>query len=1067
MIHIYEAGYERFETMGLGRLDPAYVEIHEEQGGAYELELDHPMDELGKHELIQNGRVIKCPAPSRPTPLVQLYNLDGGEKWKATASTAIYSQAKTSTGYYITETVTPPQPSPLLMRSKFVQLLYKTATTTRKRWVSNGNRVLQRLTIGNEVTILSKQNPNFYRVASSRGTVGFVPVNRIAFDRIDPGTPGDAIQERQLRDQLFQIYRVENDTKGGTVKAWARHVFYNLLGNVIINGVCEQMTVAQVLNKISVNCTQPDHGFKFYSDDDSHVITADYSYRCIVDAILNPEDGILALANLRIVRDNFDVFLLKRSTTKRNPIVYGGGLLGISLEMDDDGVINRIIPLGKDKDGNMVTPGPIDSPRNNEATFIRAQAIEYDVQENKAGGGNPAFTLADVMAKLTELAEADFAGGIDSPAVSMRIECLQLGDTEEYKAYRDLDRMYLGDIIPIQDDYHGIWAEAEINEYRFLPLQGRYAEILIGETDNMRLAGSVSSFMISGVSGHKIVPGGVDASRLKNLSVTSAKIGLASIDAAHIKNAAIDTAHVKDAAITKAQIASAAIDTARIENGAITNAKIGSAAVKSANIDEAAIDTAHIKNGSITYAKMAEAAVGTLEADFLDAVRADIDYITTNQLTTDDLYVNLATIAKAQIKYANFDTALVGLLSADALDAVRADINTIVSNNLTSDQLYVNLAAIAVAQLTTANIQNASISWASINTLAAVIASIADTQIGTAQIDYAKIVDLVTETAIITEGVGGELYISRLAVTDANMVSLTVGDLMLKASNGSFVRLTVDELGDVVGVPVLVEGDNIDEATISGDHLIAGTITARELNVSQIMASSAMVGAIKAANIDVANLFAATATISQLDSYIVSANTIEALQGELSVWADDKISVAVGDLDDRLTMAEETITPEAIVSTVVGSEAYREALDRKADAEDLDGLATMAEVQQINQTTIAQTANNITLSVRQEQERAQAVEGEIRAFTDTAQTYFEFALDGLYIGKYGSPFRTLAGNEKYSFLQDGVEVAYIQYNRLYIKAAHILDVLTIGNLIDGFTDITAESGGITAEWRDS
>lgn len=577
------------------------------------------------------------------------------------------------------------------------------------------------------------------------------------------------------------------------------------------------------------------------------------------------------------------------------------------------------------------------------------------------------------------------------------------------------------------------------------------------------------SFGAGTINGSAIALHSIEAAQIAAGAISATEIASKTITADEIKAKSITSDEIAAKTITANEIAAKAIkaDSGIIDDAAIKTAHIQTAAVKSANIDEAAIDTAHIKNGSITYAKMAEAAVGTLEADFLDAVRAEIDYISANQLTADELYVSLANIAKAQIKYANFDEALVGLLSADALDAVRADINTIVSNNLTSDQLYVNLAAIAVAQLTTANIQNASISWASINTLAAVIASIADTQIGAAQIDYAKIVDLVTETAIITEGVGGELYISRLAVTDANMVSLTVGDLMLKASDGSFVRLTVDELGDVVGVPVLVEGDNIDEATISGDHLIAETITARELNVSQIMASSAMVGAIKAANIDVANLFAATATISQLDSYIVSANTIEALQGELSVWADDKISVAVGDLDDRLTMAEETITPEAIVSTVVGSEAYQEALDRKADAEDLDGLATMAEVQQINQTTIAQTANNTTLSVRQERERAQAVEGEIRAFTDTAQTYFEFTLDGLYIGKYGSPFRTLAGNEKYSFLQDGVEVAYIQYNRLYIKAAHILDVLTIGNPIDGFTDITAESGGITAEWRDS
>lgn len=508
MITIFDVGYERFETMGLGQLMPAHIEIHEEQGGAYEMELDHPLDREGKHDLIQNARIIKCPAPSRPTPLVQLYGLDGGEKWRVTASTKIYSQARTSTGHYITEPAPQTPLQQLLLRSRFVDVFRPLmGPTEQKRWVSNGNRVLQNLAVGAELTVLSKADPAFYRVSSGRGTVGYVPVGAIAFDRIDPGTPGDAIQARQLRDQLFRVYRTEKDTKGGTLKAWARHVFYDLLGNVITDGLCEQMTVTQALDQISGNCTQPDHGFSFYSDDESHTITADYTHRSLVDAILNPEDGILAQANLRIVRDNFDVFLLRRSTVKRNPITYGGGLLGVTLSVDEDGIINRIIPLGKDRDGNVVTPGPVNSPRNDEATLIHAQAIPYDIQEKKAEGGNPAVTLPEVMAQLTQAARDDFDSGIDSPSVTMRVECLQLGDTEEYKAYRDLDRMYLGDLIPIHDDLHGIRAEAEINEYRFLPLQERYAEILVGLTDSMRAVGSVSSYMISGVSAGKVAGG--------------------------------------------------------------------------------------------------------------------------------------------------------------------------------------------------------------------------------------------------------------------------------------------------------------------------------------------------------------------------------------------------------------------------------------------------------------------------------------------------------------------------------------------------------------------------------
>ena len=57
--------------------------------------------------------------------------------------------------------------------------------------------------------------------------------------------------------------------------------------------------------------------------------------------------------------------------------------------------------------------------------------------------------------------------------------------------------------------------------------------------------------------------------------------------------------------------------------------------------------------------------------------------------------------------------------------------------------------------------------------------------IASADIDYAKVKDIVTDTAIITQGLGGKLYIDRLAVTEANMVSLTVGELLVAGPDGA------------------------------------------------------------------------------------------------------------------------------------------------------------------------------------------------------------------------------------------------------------------------------------------
>lgn len=310
-----------------------------------------------------------------------------------------------------------------------------------------------------------------------------------------------------------------------------------------------------------------------------------------------------------------------------------------------------------------------------------------------------------------------------------------------------------------------------------------------------------------------------------------------------------------------------------IGSGSISGRMIKLGSIGTGALQDGAVNSLKIALAAISYAHIDEAAINKLSVNAVTAIRADIRQLVAGQITTDQLYVDLAAIAVAQITAANIE---------------KANIDWANIKNLTAE-----IAKIAKAQITKANIEEANIDWAEIKNLTAAIADIANANIGTAKIDWAKIYDLTADTAIITEGVGGKLYIARLAVTEANMTSLTVGELMVKAADGSFKRLTVDVDGNVTAETVQVEGDNVANATIPGGKLIENTITARELNVESIFADKALIRAIKAANIDVSDLFAAEATISALDSWLIRASTITALEGKLDVWASEKITLAV------------------------------------------------------------------------------------------------------------------------------------------------------------------------------
>ena len=98
----------------------------------------------------------------------------------------------------------------------------------------------------------------------------------------------------------------------------------------------------------------------------------------------------------------------------------------------------------------------------------------------------------------------------------------------------------------------------------------------------------------------------------------------------------------------------------------------------------------------------------------------------------------------------------------------------------------------------------------------------------------------------------------------------------------------------------------------------------------------------------------------------------------------------------------------------------------------------------------------------------------MKDFTDKANAFFVFDLvDGsMTIGKADSPFSSQFSTTMLAFKQNGVEVAYLSNNKLYIKTGHILDILTIGDKPivqggDGFFDMDTVAGGLRGSWRAS
>ena len=786
-----------YSSFGLvGAILPTEATFDEAGNGDSSVSITCPIDEFGRYASLVKGNILLCPVPVRTTPEIQNGN----------CVTTVWT-------YKV---------KPLdQLTSKKQRTLYKK---------QKGSSRLKIMNAGDIVTVVLKPTSSSgseerWKVKSKYGTGWIIPdgFELITEKKIDNNA--NAIQEVQspwsVQPQRFRIYEVEKTIDEVTVQA--RHISYDLLYNLTTYKSDESVTLQTALDGVLNNCVNSDHGFTAYTNVANEQAGLAYDGKNPIDAMLDPEEGLCAKYKVNLIRDNDELFFLNDPGMNRGvKIAYGKNMTGVTYTQSDDQVSTRIMPVGENKDGTplYLSDNPserfVDSNNINNYPVIHVYRLDCDnckVGQKDSNGSK--VTVAVARARMRKQAEDLLKTGVDNPTIKMEVEFVNLGDTEEYNQFKNLENCFLYDYLIIQHGKQDINVTAQIQEIEW--------DIL---TDTMK----------------KVTIGTVGET-LANMGITTWQIPVG------------------------------------FSGSKIANGTLGGGALR-----EDAIATRHLQADSVNASVIA---AHSITADRLDAT-------TVNAMT---------------------------------IEAVRAKINELVAGQITTDQLYADLAAIAVAQITTANISNANIDWATIANLTAAIANIANAQIGSAsigtaqikdaKIDWAKIYDLTADTAIISEGVGGKLYIARLAVTEANMTSLTVGELMVKAEDGSFKRLTVDADGNVTAETVQVEGGNVADNTISGGKLIENTITARELNVESIFADTALIRAIKAANIDVSDLFAAEATISALNSWLIKADTIQSLQGQLNLWASDKISAAVSGMrigGTNLVLNTDTINGDKTVA---------------------------------------------------------------------------------------------------------------------------------------------------------
>lgn len=287
--------------------------------------------------------------------------------------------------------------------------------------------------------------------------------------------------------QLFRIQERERDL--GTIKINATHIFFDLVRNFIadtnIIGKTRIEAVQQVLDK-----TLTPHKF---------IVEGDYggkqnNCRIVrynpVKALLGDEDNTVRNRwGLELDFDNYKIIAKEKIGKETGVLIaYKKNMLGITEKLDMSEVATRIVPQGAE--GLLLPEYYIDSPNIRAYYQPLIAHIKFDgikVKEQATEGEEPTEddegfeTKEEAYAEMRKQVNRLFTETkIDIPYFNYEVEFEELGKTEEYKQFKGLENINIGDTVTVRHGELGLDLNGRVIVYDYDCLLKKYIKIELG-----------------------------------------------------------------------------------------------------------------------------------------------------------------------------------------------------------------------------------------------------------------------------------------------------------------------------------------------------------------------------------------------------------------------------------------------------------------------------------------------------------------------------------------------------------------------------------------------------------
>ena len=500
MIQIYDIGNENYDRNGNAVLTPTAGRVTMQAGGACDISLTLPMDPEGKWRHVVPGAVVKAPVPREVIEnsfsgyAADIYKTTGQadlREDKIAPTPISYPQWNAmDMTYHVGSRVScygwPHQnyectyfdnSSPITQVPPYNSAWWKPIAD-----YTPGAAVVVSLPAGSELYWIENAGSGWYKMSTYYGLEGYIQTSAVVFDRHVSETEN---QPRIITEQLFRLREPSKNNETHTVTVTGQHVSYDLAGNLCKNITITQASPAMAMGRITENLMMDYRGTiaTNLTSEENGTYTGKTNGKNGMFMLLDPDAGIVHAFNAKFTRDNWDVFVMKKSSALSGyRISYAKNMRGVTWKKSSAGLVTRVVPVAKNTDGeDLYLPEKwVDSAHIAEYPVILMELLRISAQVGRddGTGTDTVWTESALYDYMREKSGERFSvDHVDEVVDDLTVQFEQLGDTAEYEWVRPLESVLLYDNILCIDRDIGLEKVLTVTELEWDPIRRKVTGI--------------------------------------------------------------------------------------------------------------------------------------------------------------------------------------------------------------------------------------------------------------------------------------------------------------------------------------------------------------------------------------------------------------------------------------------------------------------------------------------------------------------------------------------------------------------------------------------------------------